>query len=112
LEVVTVSTSESKSKPEQVSVEAQSFRYPPGISSLFIVGGFAAAAAVTGVIVLAALTSWWVLFGLFALPPLMMMVCGPAMMTAMRGPMGSGFCAPRWCAPWLRSDVGRATRAD
>jgi hypothetical protein len=112
LEVVTVSTSESTAKPEPVSVEVKGFRYWPRISSLLIVGGFAAAAAVTGVVVLAALTSWWVLFALFALPPLMMMVCGPVMMTAMRGSIGTGFCAPRWCAPWLGSDPGRTTRAD
>jgi hypothetical protein len=69
LEVVTVSTSESNAKPEPVSVEVTGFRYWPRISSLFIVGGFAVAAALTGVVVLAALTSWWVLFALFALPP-------------------------------------------
>jgi hypothetical protein len=42
----------------------------------------------------------------------MMMVCGPVMMTAMRGAMVTGFCAPRWYAPWLGFDPGRATRAD
>jgi hypothetical protein len=110
LEVVTVSTSESRPKPEPVSVEAKS---PPRISSLVMIGGpIVAAAGVTGVVVLAALASWWVLFALFALPPLMMMVCGPVMMSAMRGPIGSSYWASRWCAPWLRSDVGRSTLAD
>ena len=107
-----MSKSESKPKPEPVSVEARSILYPPRISSLLMVGGFAFTAGVTGVVVLAALTSWWVLFALFALPPLMMIVCGPVMMTAMRGPTGNPFWVPRWCAPWLRSDVGRTTLAD
>ncbi len=107
-----MSTSESKPKPELVSVEAKSFPYAPRISALFMVGGFAAAAAVTGVVVLAALTSWLVLFALFAFPPLMMMVWGPVMIAAMRGPMAGGFWAPRWCAPWLRPDVGRSTLPD
>jgi len=107
-----VSKTESRQKPEPVSVQARSFPYTPRISSLFMVGGFAAAAAVTGAVVLAALTSWWVLFALFALPPLMMMVCAPMMMTAMRGPTGNAFWAPRWCAPWLRSDAGRTTLPD
>lgn len=63
--------------------EAQRLRYPPRIT-LFMVGGpIVGAAAVPGVVVLAALTSWWVLF---ALPPLMMTLCGLIMMTAMRGP--------------------------
>ena len=74
-----------------------------------VVGPVVAAAAVAGVVVLAALTSWWVLFALFALPPLMMMVCGPVMMTAMRVPAGSGFPAAGSCSPWRRSDLVRAT---
>ena len=106
-----MSTSESRTKPQPVSDEARSLQYPPRISSPFMVGGpVAAAAAVAGVVVLAALTSWWVLFALFALPPLLMMVGGPVMMTAMRGPRGSGLW--RWCAPWRRSDLDRATWAE
>jgi hypothetical protein len=113
LEVVTVSTSESTTKPEPVSDEARTLQGPPRISSLVMIGGpIVAAAGVAGAVVLAALTSWWVLFALFALPPLMMVVWGPVMMTAMRGPIGSGYWAPRWCAPWLRSDAGRTTLAD
>ena len=65
-----MSTSESRTKPEPISEQARSFRYPPRIPSSLMVGGpITAAAAVAGVVVLAALTSWWVLFALFALPP-------------------------------------------
>ena len=82
-----MSTSESRTKPGSVSAEARSLQDPPRISPLFMVTGpIVGTAAVAGVVVLAALTSWWVLFALFALPPLMMMVCGPAMMSAMRAP--------------------------
>jgi hypothetical protein len=108
-----VSTSESRTKPEPVSDEARSFRYPPRIPSLLMVGGpMTAAAAVAGVVVLAALTSWWVLFALFALPPLMMMVWGPVMMTTMRGRADEGFAAGGWCPPWHRSEVDPATWAE
>jgi hypothetical protein len=73
---------------------------PPRIPSLVMVGApIVAAAAVAGVVVLAALTSWWVLFALFALPPLLMMVCGPTMMAAMRGPRCNGSTAAGWYAP-------------
>lgn len=51
-----------------------------------------------GVVVLAALTSWWALFALLALFPLLMVVCGLAMTSAMRGHTGrcaAGRCAPR-----------------
>ena len=107
LEAITVSTSESR--PEPVSDEAQRSHYPPQIPTLLLVTGpLVAATAVAGVVVLAALTSWWVLFALFALPPLMMMVCGPVMMTAMRGLSSNG--SPwGWCARWRRSDLGCAT---
>jgi len=108
--VVTVLTSESRPEAESARIEPRSFGCPPRISSGLMIGALiVAAAAVAGVVVLAALTSWWVLFALFALPPLLMMVCGPVMMTAMSGPRGSGFAAAGWCAPWRRSDVGRAT---
>jgi hypothetical protein len=112
MEVITVSTSESRGKPEPVNDEAQRLHYPPRIPSLLmVVGPIVAAAAVAGVVVLAALTSWWVLFALFALPPLMMMVCGPVMMSAMHSPADAGFPAAGWCPPWRRSDVDRATWA-
>jgi hypothetical protein len=111
--VVTVSKTESNPNPEPVSDEERSLHYPPRISSLFMVGGpIVAAAGVAGVVVLAALTSWWVLFALFALPPLMMVACAPVMMTAMRGSLGSAFWDARWCALWLRSDLDRTTWAD
>lgn len=99
-----MSTSKSRTQPEPVGDQPSSFRYPPRIPSLLMVGApITAAAAVTGVVLLATLTSWWVLFALSALPPLMMMVWGPVMMTAMRGRMASGFLG--WCPPWHRSDV-------
>ena len=102
-----MSTSETRPRPEP-SDKGRSLQYPLRISSPFMVGGpIVAAAAAAGVVVLAALTSWWVLFALFALPPLMMMVCGPVMMTAMRGPTGRGFLAAGWCPPWRRSDIDR-----
>ena len=108
-----MSTSESRTKPEPMSDEPRRLQDPPRIPSLLlIVGPILAAAAVAGVVVLAALTSWWVLFALFALPPLMMMVCGPVMLTAMCGPGGSGFPAAGWCPRWRRSEVDRATWAD
>lgn len=72
--------------------------------------GFATAtAAVAGVVVLSAFTSWWVLFALFGLPPLLMMVCGTTMMATGCSPVG--FCADMPCASWPRSDVARATPA-
>jgi hypothetical protein len=52
-----------------------------------------------------------VLFALFALPPLMMMVCGPVMMTAMRSAANSGLPAAGQCPRWRRTDVDRATWA-
>ena len=105
-------TNESRPKPEWVSVEARGFGCPSRISSGFLVGAFVAAAAVASVVVLAALTSWWVLFALFAVCPLLMMVGGLAMMTAMRGPMGDGFGAAGWCASWLRRDVNSGRSED
>lgn len=102
--------SESSRKPESVTSEVTSQRYAPRISPLLMIGApIVAAAAVAGIVVLAALTSWWVLFALFALPPLLMMVCGPVMMTAMRSSMGHGFSAAGWCAPGRSSEVDRAT---
>jgi hypothetical protein len=65
-----------------------------------------AAAAVAGVVVLSAFTSWWVLFALFGVPPLMMMVCGAAMLTM--GDSFARFCADTPCASWLRDDVAHA----
>ena len=56
---------------------------------------------------LAALTSWWLLFALFALPPLMMMVGGAAMMAT--GGSFARFCAQMPCGSWLRNDIARAT---
>ena len=107
-EVITVSTSESRPRPEPVSDEAQRFQDAAQIPSLLMVGGpIVAAAAVTVVVVLAALTSWWLLFALFALPPLMMMVGGPAMMAT--GGSFARFCAQMPCASWFRNDMGRAT---
>lgn len=104
-----MSTSESRPKPQPVSDEARSLQYPPRIPFLFMAAGpILAATAVAGVVVLAALTSWWVLFALFALPPLLMMVGGPVMMTAMRGPRRSGSLW-EWCAPWRRSGLDSAT---
>ena len=108
LEVVTVLTSESSPKRESVRIEARRQCPPRMPPLLMLVGPIIAAAAVAGVVVLAALTNWWVLFALFALPPLMMMVCGPVMMSAMRGSMGHGFSAAGWCAPRRRSEVDRA----
>lgn len=73
-----MSTSESSPKPKPVSDEVRSSQSPPRILSLFMFGGpLVASAVVAGVVVLAALINWWVLFALFALPPLMMMVFGP-----------------------------------
>ena len=107
-----MSPNESSPRPEPVSDEAQRLQYPAQIQSLLMVGGpLVAATAVASVVVIAALTSWWVLFALFALPPLMMMVCGPVMMTAMRSPASSGLPAAGWCPPWRRTDVDRATWA-
>lgn len=65
--------------------------------------------AVAVVVVLSALTSWWVLFALFGVPPLLMMVGGAAMMA--KGGSPAGFCADMPCASWLRGDVARATPA-
>lgn len=104
-----MSTSEPRPKPELVSDEARTLQYPPRIPPLLMIGGpIIAAAAVAGVVVIASLTSWWVLFALFALPPLLMMVCGPLMMTAMRGRARRGFPAAGSCPPWRRSDFDRA----
>lgn len=99
-----MSTSESRQKPEPVSVG------PKGVG--FAVGALVVAAAAAGIVVLAALTSWWVLFALLALCPLLAMVCGMAMMTTMRGPLGSGLCTAGPCGPWRRADIGRAIWAD
>jgi hypothetical protein len=66
-----------------------------------------AAAAVAGVVVLSALTSWWVLFALFGVPPLLMMAFGAAMMTT--GGSFARFCAEMPCASWLRGDAAPAT---
>ena len=107
-----MSTSETRPNPVPVSVEAKSFECPRGMSSRFAVGALIVTAAAAGVVVLAALTSWWALFALLALCPLLMMVCGLAMMTAMRGPRGSGLCAAGPCTPWRSADLGRATWAD
>ena len=94
-----MSPNESRPRPEQVSDDAQRLQYPPQIPSLLMIGGpLVAATAVAGVVVLAALTTWWALFALFALPPLLMMVCGPMMMTAMRSAarplLAAGQCPP------------------
>ncbi len=100
-----MSTNESRPKPDPVSDEAQSLHCLPRISSLFMVGApVVAAAAVAGVVILAALTSWWVLFALFALPPLMMMVCGPVMMTAMRSSSRVIAVPVALFRPWFEHD--------
>lgn len=86
-----MSTSQSRTKPQPVSAQARSFRYPPRIPSLLMVGcPITAAVGVAGVVVLAALTSWWVLFALFALPPLMMIVWGPVTIPAARHTAAGG----------------------
>jgi formate hydrogenlyase subunit 4 len=66
----------------------------------------AAAAAVAGVVVLSAFTSWWVLFGLFAVPPV---ACSAAMLTT--GASFARFGAEMPCASWWRDDIARATPA-
>lgn len=68
----------------------------------------AATATVAGVVVLAALTSWWVLFALFGVPPLVMLVCGAAMMAT--GGSLARSCADMPCASWPRGDVAWATQ--
>ena len=65
-----------------------------------------AALAVVGIVVLSVFTSWWVLFALFGVPPLLMMVGGVAMAT--RGGSFARFCADMSCASWLREDVAHA----
>lgn len=98
-----MSTSESRRKREPVSSEARSVQDRPRISPLFMIAGpIVGTAAVAGVVVLAALISWWVLFALFALPPLLMMFYGPMMMTAMGDPTGSGPSTAGWCPRWQR----------
>jgi hypothetical protein len=69
------------------------------------------AAATAGLVVLSALTSWWVLFALFGVFPLLMMA-GCRAMTGMGRPMGGGLCTAGPCGSWLRSDGGHATSAD
>jgi hypothetical protein len=64
-----------------------------------------AAAAVTGVVVLSAFTSWWVLFALFGVPPLLMMVGAAGMMTTDRS-LGR-LCAAMPCAAWFDSGLAR-----
>jgi hypothetical protein len=63
------------------------------------------AAAVAGVIILSALTSWWVLFALFGVPPALMMVSGAVMLRT--GGSFARFCAEMPCASWLRGDGAR-----
>ena len=67
---------------------------------LFAAGVPVVTAAAAGIVVVAALTTWWALFALLALCPLMMLVCGAAMMSAMGGRMGRGFCAGGPCGSW------------
>jgi cation transporter-like permease len=76
---------------------------------LFAAGALVLGAAAAGIVVLAALTTWWALFALLALCPLMGLVCGAAMVSGMGGRMGSGLCGGDWCAAWMRGDAGRAT---
>jgi Flp pilus assembly protein TadB len=105
-EVVMMSMSESRPSSEPLR-QSDGFRSPSGTLSVFAVGALVVTAVVAGVVVLSALASWWVLFGLFAVFPLMMLFCGAAMMTARRGPLGGGFWMAGPCASWLRDDVGR-----
>ena len=72
---------------------------------LFAVCFVLCTAAVAGIVVLAALTSWWLLFALFAVPPLLMLVFGATMMTT-RGPLAR-LCTDAPCAPWLKDDIAR-----
>jgi hypothetical protein len=58
-----------------------------------------AAVAVAGVVVLSALTSWWLLFALFGVPPLLMMVCGAALLRT--GGSFARFCAGIPCTSWF-----------
>ena len=57
----------------------------------------AAAAAVAGVVVLSAFTSWWVLFALFGVPPLSMLAGGAALVAT--GGSFSHLCARMPCMP-------------
>lgn len=65
------------------------------------------AAAVAGILVLAAFTSLWLLFALFAVPPLLMIVCGATMMTT--GGSFTRFCTDMPCASWFQGDNARPT---
>ena len=56
--MITLSTSESRTKREPVSGEPRRLQDPPQIPSVLMVGPILATAAVVGVVVLAALTSW------------------------------------------------------
>jgi hypothetical protein len=76
---------------------------------LFAAGARVVTAAAAGIVILAALTTWWALFALLALCPLMMLVCGGAMMSAMDGRMGLGFCAGGPCSSWRQLDPGAPT---
>jgi hypothetical protein len=71
---------------------------------LFAAGALVLGAAAAGIVVLSALTSWWVLFALLALCPLLMLVCGVTLMSAMSGRMGSGLCAVGPCGSWRSLD--------
>jgi hypothetical protein len=84
-------------------ITMQSFR---ALFGAFIV---TAVAAVTGVVVLSAFASWWALFALFSVPPLLMMVGGVAMMTARGRPIAAGCVRAGPCGPWSRSDRDHAT---
>lgn len=74
---------------------------------LFAVCFVLCAAAVAGIVVLSAMTSWWVLFALFAVPPLLMLVCGATMMTT--GGSFARVCTGMPCPRWLKDDIARTT---
>ena len=81
----------------------------------FLFGGLMLLCWAMIAIVVAALTSWWVLL---ALVPLVMMLSGMAMMgTVARSARDDGRRGPwAWCAPWFsstgREEVGSEPRSD
>jgi hypothetical protein len=83
--------------------------------SRFLFGGLMLLCWATVAIVVAALTSWWVLL---ALVPLVMMMGGMAMMGTMARSAGDGARGGpwAWCAAWFapasREEVGNEPRID
>jgi hypothetical protein len=90
-----MSTSEPKPKPERTNLEATGCGCLRRLSSRFgLVALILGAAVAGGVVLLAGLTSWWVLF---ALMPLALLGACLAMMTAM--PRRPEWPVPRWPVP-------------